>query len=243
VLAGGALNASALGLSLPAEHGHMRVLLVVIGAAAVLLVITASGAVAQSVRDHTRLKRDGSTPVTESQASELTLTLTEAAVRPIQIRVRTAGLVDPTRKIVVASVSAQDGAFVKIGQLVWAFPPESRSSMYQARVSQVEQGDGDRVPIRATLSAPGLQGSTRYILEIVTERGDLLSVPNEAIIETAGTQRVYVEEQPGRYVPKQIEPGIQGDLYTEVRSGLEPGEQVVTFGSFFIDAEHKLKGF
>jgi len=25
--------------------------------------------------------------------------------------------------------------------------------------------------------------------------------------------------------------------------GLEAGEKVVTFGSFFIDADHKLKGF
>jgi hypothetical protein len=43
-------------------------------------------------------------------------------------------------------------------------------------------------------------------------------------------------------VPKEIQLGIQGELYTQVLSGLKHGEQVVTFGSFFIDAEHKLKG-
>jgi hypothetical protein len=220
----------------------MRGLLAVPIGALIVVALTTSGSTAQSVRDHTRLKRDGSTPVTESQASELTLTLTEAAVRPIQIRVRTAGVVDPTRRTVAASIRAEDGAFVRTGQLVWAFPPESRASMYQARVSKVEQAGG-RMLVSATLSAPGLQGSARYVLEIITERGDLLSVPNEAIIETGGTQRVYVQAEPGRYVPRQIEPGIQGELYTEVRSGLKAGEQVVTFGSFFIDAEHKLKGF
>jgi hypothetical protein len=36
--------------------------------------------------------------------------------------------------------------------------------------------------------------------------------------------------------------GVQGELFTEVVKGLMPGEQVVTFGSFFIDADHKLKG-
>ena len=206
-----------------------------------VLVITASGAFAQSVRDHTRLKPDGSTPVTESQANELTLTLTEAAVRPIQIRVRTAGALDLSRRTVTAAVPLADGPFVKIGQLVWAFPPESRSSMYQARVSKVEPG-GASVLVGATLSGPALQGSTRYVLEIITERGDLLSVPNEAIIETNGRQVVYVQQEPGRYVPREIQPGVQGELYTQVLSGLKPGEQVVTFGSFFIDAEHKLKG-
>jgi hypothetical protein len=31
-------------------------------------------------------------------------------------------------------------------------------------------------------------------------------------------------------------------LFTQVIDGLKSGEQVVTIGSFFIDAEHKLKG-
>jgi hypothetical protein len=36
--------------------------------------------------------------------------------------------------------------------------------------------------------------------------------------------------------------GVQGELFTQVLNGLQEGEQVVTIGSFFIDAEHKLKG-
>jgi hypothetical protein len=35
---------------------------------------------------------------------------------------------------------------------------------------------------------------------------------------------------------------MRGELFTQVLDGLTPGEQVVTTGSFFIDAEHKLKG-
>ena len=31
-------------------------------------------------------------------------------------------------------------------------------------------------------------------------------------------------------------------MFTQVLDGLESGEHVVTIGSFFIDAEHKLKG-
>lgn len=113
--------------------------------------------------------------------------------------------------------------------------------MYQARVSHVvRQADSTRVTV--SLAGTGRDGSTHYVLEIVTEDGEYLSVPNEAIIETGDTRVVYVQEAPGEYVPRQIEPGVQGELYTQVRAGLNPGEQVVTFGSFFIDAEHKLKG-
>ena len=44
------------------------------------------------------------------------------------------------------------------------------------------------------------------------------------------------------YVPREIHTGIQGELLTQVLDGVNDGDQVVTFGSFFIDAEHKLKG-
>jgi multidrug efflux pump subunit AcrA (membrane-fusion protein) len=76
----------------------------------------------------------------------------------------------------------------------------------------------------------------------VTDRGELLSVPNEAIIETGDKRMVYVQGSEGSYAPREVELGLQGELFTEVVNGLMPGEQVVTFGSFFIDADHKLKG-
>ena len=42
--------------------------------------------------------------------------------------------------------------------------------------------------------------------------------------------------------PQTITAGLQGELYTEVTGGVGDGDQVVTFGSFFIDSEYKLKG-
>jgi hypothetical protein len=219
----------------------MRVPVAIFSIVAVILVARSGPARAQGVREHTRPKPDRSTEITESQASELTLTLTEAAIRPIQIWVRTSGVADRGRSTLTAQLSASEGALVKVGQRVRAYPPESRSSMYQARVSQVVPGTGG-VRVTALLAGQGRQNASRYILEIVTEPLESLSVPNEAIIETGGTRVVYVQEQPGRYLPREIEAGIQGELFTQVLGGLKPGEQVVTFGSFFIDADHKLKG-
>ena len=207
----------------------------------VALAFTIDAAAAQSPRDRTRLTPDRSTPISPAQATELTLTLTEAAVRSIQVWVRTAGAVDAARRMITAIVSTADGARVRVGQRVRAFAPESRSSMYQARVTGVSP-EGDRTKVQATLAAPGREDSRRYVLEIVTEDGEYLSVPNEAILETGSGAVVYVQESPGHYAPRAITAGVQGELYTEILNGLKPGEQVVTFGSFFIDAEHKLKG-
>ena len=50
---------------------------------AVLSVLIAGGAPAQSIRDRIRLSPEKRTPITEQQANELTLTLNAATVRPI----------------------------------------------------------------------------------------------------------------------------------------------------------------
>ena len=214
---------------------HRRTALVI-----VLLCISAP-VFSQSVREHTRPTPNRSTAVTESQASELTLTTTEVAVRPIQVWVRTAGAIDASRKSVVALVPATDGALIRVGQRVRMFSPQSRSRMYQARISRVEPR-GPQLAVTATLVGTGYENSVRYILEIVTERGEFLSVPNEAILETGGKQIVYVEQSDGSYGRREIAVGAQGELFTQVLEGLKPGERVVTIGSFFIDADYKLKG-
>ena len=197
---------------------------------------------AQSVRDHTRLKGDRSTTVTAAQATELTLTTTAVAVRPIQIWVRAAGLLDAgNRRVVSATVPAEQAKHVKTGQRVRVFSPESRSRMHQANVSAVQQG-GSTATISVTLTAQPLEQSRHYILEIVTEELEALSVPNEAIINTGDRAMVYVQAADGGYSPREIAIGVQGELLTQILEGLKSGEQVVTIGSFFIDADYKLKG-
>jgi Cu(I)/Ag(I) efflux system membrane fusion protein len=179
--------------------------------------------------------------VTQSQASELTLTVTEVAVRPIQVWIRTAGVIDAARTTVTAEVSSRNARRIKVGQRVRAFSPESRSRMHQATVAAVTT-EGETTTVRAALMGRPLEASRYFVLEIVTEDGEFLSVPNEAIIETGGKQVVYVQEDSGSYARKEIQVGVQGELYSQVLGGVNAGDQVVTIGSFFIDAEHRLKG-
>ena len=209
-------------------------------ATAAVLAAAVAGTYAQGVREHTRLTPGRSTVVTESQASELTLTLTEVAVRPIQAWVRAAGVADGSRRTLTALVSPAEGALVRIGQRVRAFAPTARSLMYQAKVSKVTSRGG-QVLITAEVSGRAREDSARYVLEIITEYGEFLSVPNEAIIETEGARIVYVQQPEGRYAPRDIQAGLQGELYTQILDGVKDGDQVVTFGSFFIDSEYKLK--
>lgn len=209
--------------------------------AALLSILIAAGATAQSIRDRIRLKPEQRTPITDEQANELTLTLNAATIRPIQVWVRTAGTIDAAGRTISATLPAHEAMFVKVGQRARVFSPESRSSMFQATVTRVAPG-ATGTSVVVTLSGPAYQRSARYIMEIVTAPLETLSVPNEAIIESDGKHVVYLEEAKGRYRPTEIQPGLQGELYTEVRGGLKDGDKVVTFGSFFIDADHHLKG-
>ena len=191
------------------------------------------------MRSHTRPATG--TTVSEAQAADLTLTLSQVAVRPIQAWVRGAATIDTGGKVLVASFDPREAQFVKVGQRVRAFTPESKSSMIQAYVTRV-RADGRRVSVESTLSGQGWKDSRHYVIEIVAEAGRFLSVPNEAVIEEGDKHIVYVQQQPGQYVPQEIDTGVQGELYTQVLSGLSAGDQVVTFGSFFVDSEYKLKG-
>ncbi len=180
------------------------------------------------------------TKVTGGQAADLTLTLSTVAKRSIQQIVRTGGTIDKTHKVVTAAVANPEGSLIAVGQRVRSFPPESKSSMYQARVTRVTSRGGKSI-VKATLSGVGVEGRINYVMEITVERGEFLCIPSEAIIEEGDHRVVYVQGKDGSYAPRKVETGIQGELYTQVVGGLSDGEQVVTFGSFFIDSEYKLK--
>jgi hypothetical protein len=204
------------------------------------LFLLAPAFTAQGIRERIRANNRTAGAVSDTQAAAVTLTLNSVSMRPIQVWVRTAGRIEQSGKVLTGYVYPPDTGLVKIGQRVRTFSPESKSSMYQARVTKVTS-QGERALVEVTLSGVGHGSSPNYVMEIVTERGEFLSIPNEAIIEEGTKQVVYVQRQPGQYLPQIIQTGIQGELYTEIQAGLKEGEQVVTFGSFFIDSEHKLK--
>jgi len=195
---------------------------------------------ASDVRANTRLFRRGGTTVSEAQASELTLTLTEAAVRPIQTWVRTAGALDDSSRVLTARLRSPESELVQVGQRLRCFSVNSRSQMYQAHVTRVTPQPGGAI-VEATVAAAARNDGARYLMEIVVERGSFLSVPNVSIIEENGSRVVYVKEASGEYTPRTIETGLEGELYTEVTAGLAEGDQVVSIGSFFVDADNKLK--
>jgi hypothetical protein len=154
--------------------------------------------------------------------------------------VRAAGEIAADRQSSAVDLPSEP-TLVRVGQRARAFSPDTRSRMYQAEVTRAVDRDKSTA-ITVTLMGKALEDRRHYVVEIVTESLEVLSVPNEAIIDRGGQLVVYVQGGNGEYTPRDIKTGVQGELFTQVLDGLKSGEHVVTIGSFFIDAEHKLKG-
>jgi Cu(I)/Ag(I) efflux system membrane fusion protein len=70
--------------------------------------------------------------------------------------------------------------------------------------------------------------------------GTVLSIPQQAVIDTGSSKVVYVEREPGVFEGVKVELGPRMGGYYPVLAGLSPGDNVAAAGSFLLDAETRL---
>lgn len=73
-------------------------------------------------------------------------------------------------------------------------------------------------------------------------RNDVLLVPSEAVIQTGTRSVVMLAQGGGKFLPVDVEVGAEANGQSEIRKGLEAGQDVVLSGQFLIDSEASLKG-
>ena len=71
--------------------------------------------------------------------------------------------------------------------------------------------------------------------------GPALVVPSSAVLDSGTRQVVLVERGEGRFEPRQVRVGAQGDGTAQILDGLKAGERVVVGANFLIDAESNLR--
>jgi Cu(I)/Ag(I) efflux system membrane fusion protein len=98
--------------------------------------------------------------------------------------------------------------------------------------------------VRVTLPNPGLRLKQGMFANVTLQGtgGTAIVVPSEAVIDT-GRRQVVIVKRGGAFIPQEVQIGRDGDEWTEVISGLEPGQEVVASGQFLIDSEASLSGF
>jgi Cu(I)/Ag(I) efflux system membrane fusion protein len=76
-------------------------------------------------------------------------------------------------------------------------------------------------------------------LERIQAEG-VLSVPEQAVIDSGDRKIVYVETEPGVFEGRQVVLGPRIGSRFPVLEGLSPGDKVAAAGAFLIDAETRL---
>jgi len=85
---------------------------------------------------------------------------------------------------------------------------------------------------------PGMYATVR----IEHPLGDVLALPDEAVIDTGVRRVVFVEVADGRFQPREVSLGRKGGDAWEVLGGLAAGERVAVSAQFLLDSESRLRG-
>lgn len=82
----------------------------------------------------------------------------------------------------------------------------------------------------------------KLLPRIVTYRpvGEVLAVPESAVIDTGARKLVYLERMPGMFDAVEVELGGRCGEYYPIISGLAAGDRVASAGALLIDAESRL---
>ncbi|MEQ1866230.1 MAG: efflux RND transporter periplasmic adaptor subunit [Micropepsaceae bacterium] len=143
---------------------------------------------------------------------------------------------DLTRMRVVGRVYEEDLGKVRTGQpthvKVLAYPNE----MFSGTVSYIGPAlDPDTRTVEISVGLENPKGLLKPNLfarvdVIIGQNQAALTVPNSAVLEAGGEKFVFVR-QGNTFTRTDIEAGAIDDRFTEVLSGLVPGDEVVTVGA------------
>jgi multidrug efflux pump subunit AcrA (membrane-fusion protein) len=141
-----------------------------------------------------------------------------------------------------------DAPWIKTGQAARMELPFQKGKTYAGKVGYVYPTlDPQTRTLRARLEFPnpGLNlkpGMFATVWVDVETKPDVLTLPTEAILRSGERQLVFVALGDGKFQPRRIVTGLTGDGHvTEVLSGVEAGENVVTSGQFMLDSESQLQ--
>jgi membrane fusion protein, copper/silver efflux system len=117
------------------------------------------------------------------------------------------------------------------GKVTFIYPtvtPESRTAKVRIELSNPQ-----------ALLKPAMYARAEFISS--RGKGQALTVPDSAVLDTGTRQLVLIQRAAGRFEPRPVKLGARGDGYIEVLEGVKAGENVVVSANFLIDAESNLK--
>ncbi|MEK7737917.1 MAG: efflux RND transporter periplasmic adaptor subunit, partial [Pseudomonadota bacterium] len=148
---------------------------------------------------------------------------------------------------VIADVFEQDIGLVKTGAKAQVKINAYPDKLFEGRITYVYptlKTETRTVPVRIELANPGAllkPGMYAQVELPVGGKGQVLTVPDSAVIDSGTRRIVLVQLQQGRFEPREVKLGARSNSFVEVLEGVKDGELVVVAANFLIDAESNLK--
>jgi membrane fusion protein, copper/silver efflux system len=157
-------------------------------------------------------------------------------------------IADHNRVWVIAEVAETEIGALEIGTRATVTLRSDPAEPLEGEVTliyPVLKSETRTVPVRIELANPELRLKPMMYADVVFHVGigdtPVMAVPMSAVIDSGSRRSVLVARGEGRFEPRDVKIGRQGEGYTEVIEGLTEGEEIVTSANFLIDAESNLK--
>jgi multidrug efflux pump subunit AcrA (membrane-fusion protein) len=156
-------------------------------------------------------------------------------------------LADLSNVWILGSIYEYELPFVKIGQEAEVTLPYEPGVVYKGRVSFIYpylSAATRTAQVRIDFNNPQLKLKPDMYVDVsIKSRAakNVLQVPSDAVLRTGTRSVVIIALGNGKFLPKEVELGPEGQGMVEIKSGLTEGETVVSSGQFLIDSESNLK--
>ncbi|MCU5775437.1 efflux RND transporter periplasmic adaptor subunit [Erwiniaceae bacterium BAC15a-03b] len=149
---------------------------------------------------------------------------------------------------IVIDYPASNADNVKTGRLVTVSADGWPGKQFYGEVTELLpslDSSSRTLQARVTLSnhdlqlKPGMTLSATIAADAAPQQ--VIAIPQEALISSGSDNRVLLAEDNGFFRPVAVTTGRSQHGWTEISSGLQPGQRVVTSGQFLIDSEASLR--
>ena len=159
-------------------------------------------------------------------------------------------LVDLSTVWIVADVYEKDFSHVRVGNETAITTPAYPGRSLRGRVSYIDpQVNTDTRTAKVRVEVPNPRNELRLgMFADVVVAGTLTTsgaaVPRSAVQNVGDRTVVYLAnpKEPGKFIEREVRLGDSSGDQVAVVSGLQPGDAVVTKGSFFVRAERERRG-
>jgi Cu(I)/Ag(I) efflux system membrane fusion protein len=133
------------------------------------------------------------------------------------------------------------GQAVRVVVAGWENEPQMMTVQF---INPSFQSGSQLMQVRGTLPnagnrwQPGLQAN---IFVPLKSKGNVMSLPVDAVIRDGKGTHVWIEKGKGKFEPRMVKTGMENFDAVEITSGLEEGDTVVITGAYLLYSEYILK--